>query len=269
MTWLFDTDTTVRSRGDGSFDTHLTHRWSIGAVPNGGYSSAPAIAAMLEATERDVPLSVTTHFYKPTTPDCDARIDTEIHRSGRTAAYASAELVQDDVVRSRLTGVFGTLPPVDAPTRLMPEPIDIPRPEDCVARDPAVQGARMTLLDHVDVVLEPSALELAEGGRSDRPISFGGWVRFGDERPPDPLALTLFADAFPPPILMVEPTAGWVPTIELTVHVRRRPVDGWIRAECKTVDVHDNLLIEEIRLWDEAGSLVAQGRQLAMLLTRG
>ena len=94
-------------------------------------------------------------------------------------------------------------------------------------------------------------------------------MRFGDERPPDPLALTLFADAFPPPILMVEPTAGWVPTIELTVHVRRRPVDGWIRAECKTVDVHDNLLIEEIRLWDEAGSLVAQGRQLAMLLTRG
>lgn len=267
MTWKFDTDTQIHDVGGGAFDAHLTHRWSIGAVPNGGYSSAPAISAMLQATDRDVPLSVTTHFYKPTTPDTDARIETEIHRAGRTAAYASADLLQDGVARSRLTGVLGTLPPAGSPTRLMPEPIAIPSPDGCVARDPAVQGARMTLLDHVDVRLEPAALEMADG-RADRPISFGGWVRFEDERPPDPLALTLFADAFPPPILMVEPSAGWVPTIELTVHVRRRPVDGWIRAECRTVDVHDRLLIEEIRLWDESDALVAQGRQLAMLLTR-
>ena len=85
MTWKFDTDTQLRDLGDGVFDAHLTHRWSIGAVPNGGYSSAPAIAAMLQATDRDVPLSVTTHFYKPTTPDTDARIETEVHRAGRTA----------------------------------------------------------------------------------------------------------------------------------------------------------------------------------------
>jgi acyl-coenzyme A thioesterase PaaI-like protein len=268
MTSLFDQDTSVSTTDGSAYGTHLTNRWSIGAVPNGGYSSAPAIRSMLEATERDVPLSVTTHFYKPTVPDADATIATEVHRRGRTAAYASASLAQDGVERSRLTGVFGTLPEAGTPGQIMPAPFELPAPDDCVARDPAVQGARMTLLDNVEVRLEPAALELADGSRADRPISFGGWVRFVDERPPDALALTLFADAFPPPILMVEPSAGWVPTIELTVHVRRRPVDGWIRAECSTVDLQDNLLVEEIRLWDASDALVAQGRQLAMLLTR-
>lgn len=262
----FDDDTALRSLDGSGFDGRLTDRWSIGRVPNGGYTAAVAARAMLEATGRDVALSLTTHFFKPTTANDDVRIDVAVHREGRTAAYASATVVQDGVDRARLTGVFGTLPDAGQAPRISPEPVDIPDPADCLARDPDIQGARMTLLDQVEVRLEPAALELA-GSRADRPISFGGWARFVDGRDPDPLALLLFADAFPPPVLMVEPSAGWVPTIELTIHVRRRPVPGWIRAEVSTVDLQDQLLIEEIRLWDDSGALVAQGRQLAMLLT--
>ena len=55
-----------------------------------------------------------------------------------------------------------------------------------------------------------------------------GWIRFADERPVDAAALTLFADAFPPPLFALVGRIGWVPTIELTVQVRRRPVDGWV-----------------------------------------
>jgi len=46
-------------------------------------------------------------------------------------------------------------------------------------------------------------------------------------------------------------------------------VDGWIRAEVVTADIQDDLLVEDVRLWDESGVLVAQARQLAKPLLKG
>ena len=60
---------------------------------------------------------------------------------------------------------------------------------------------------------------------------------------------------------------GWVPTLELTVHVRRRPAPGWLACQVWTDDVHNGKLIESVRLWDSTGQLVAQGRQLGYLIT--
>ena len=59
---------------------------------------------------------------------------------------------------------------------------------------------------------------------------------------------------------------GWVPTIELSVHARRRPKPGWIKGAFKTRDVAGNLFIEDGMLWDENDQLVAQSRQLQMIL---
>ena len=76
----------------------------------------------------------------------------------------------------------------------------------------------------------------------------------------------MFGDAFPPSLFSLLGKVGWVPTLELTVHVRRRPVPGWIQARFTTTDLHDGLLIEDGQLWDEEGHLVARTRQLALLL---
>ena len=64
---------------------------------------------------------------------------------------------------------------------------------------------------------------------------------------------------------MVGPV-GWVPTIELTVHLRARPAPGWILGQFTTQDMQDGRLIEDGALWDSRGTLVAQSRQLALLL---
>ena len=52
------------------------------------------------------------------------------------------------------------------------------------------------------------------------------------------------------------------------MHVRRHPVDGWIRGSVSTTDLQHDLLVEDVRLWDESGALVAQARQLAKPLVK-
>ena len=60
--------------------------------------------------------------------------------------------------------------------------------------------------------------------------------------------------------------SGWVPTIELTVHVRKRPAPGWIQARFECDDLSDGRLVESGTLWDSTGAVVARSRQLGLLL---
>ena len=94
-----------------------------------------------------------------------------------------------------------------------------------------------------------------------------GWIRFVDGTPPSTLALPLFADAFPPSLFSRFGRVGWVPTIELTVHVRRRPAPGWIQARFECDDLADGRMVESGTLWDSTGRVVARSRQLGLLLT--
>jgi hypothetical protein len=58
---------------------------------------------------------------------------------------------------------------------------------------------------------------------------------------------------------------GWVPTLELTAHVRARPAPGRIAAEVRTRFVTGGLLEVDGVYWDSTGRLVAQSRQLALV----
>jgi acyl-CoA thioesterase len=52
------------------------------------------------------------------------------------------------------------------------------------------------------------------------------------------------------------------------VNVRRRPAPGWIQAQFQTRDMADGRMIEDGLLWDSQGHLIAQSRQLALLLKK-
>lgn len=260
----FDRDTAITPLSEDTYETFLGDRWSIGVVPNGGYSTAPIIRALCERTGRATPVSVTTHFYRPAVQLARGHIQTEVHRSGKTFAHGTGTLGQEGQERSRTTAVLGDLPVDPSSELIAPPPVSIPGPDECPGRHGGSQGISLPLLDVVDVRLHPDGPGRAEDGA----VVLSGWVRFHDERPPDPLALTFFADAFPPAVLGVIDNVGWVPSLELTVHVRRAPVDGWIRAAVSTTDIQNDLLIEDVLLWDETGALVAQARQLAKPLLK-
>jgi len=89
-----------------------------------------------------------------------------------------------------------------------------------------------------------------------------GWIRFADGRPMDTHCLGLIADAFPPAVFNVT-ERGWVPTLELTVHVRARPRSDVLHCVFRTRFLFGGFLEEDGEMWDETGTLVAQSRQLA------
>jgi hypothetical protein len=89
-----------------------------------------------------------------------------------------------------------------------------------------------------------------------------GWVRLTDGRPADPFALALFADVLPPTSWSLG-MMGWAPTVQLQVLVRGLPAPGWCLVEARASEVAGGWLDEDYRIWDSAGRLVAQSRQLA------
>ena len=138
---------------------------------------------------------------------------------------------------------------------------DLPDPDDCTPREHLEQGIHLPILDRIDARVHPDQAVAGAGERAE----VSGWIRFADDRPVDAASLILLADAFPPSIFTLLGRIGWVPTLELTVHVRRRPAAGWIKAHLATTDLHNGLLIEDVLMWDEDDRLVAQARQLALL----
>ncbi len=261
----FDLDTRVERAGD-VWHGVVSDRWDVGVNPNGGYVMALLLRAMSGEVALPDPLTVTAHYLRP--PDHgDASISVDVIRSGRRFATATAALLQGGRERARALGTFGDLAAATGPTRIDARPPDLPPPEDCydISRDrsPLAASPAPVLLQRFDVRL-PRPLGWREGERRGVP-RIDGWIRFRDGRPPDLLSLALFADAFPPPILDVIP-ASWVPTLELTVHLRARPKPGWLRAVFHTRVLRDGLLEEDGELWDGNGDLVAMSRQLATVI---
>jgi acyl-CoA thioesterase len=55
-------------------------------------------------------------------------------------------------------------------------------------------------------------------------------------------------------------------TVELTVYLRARPAPGWLAYRMATRYLADGYFEEDAEIWDSAGRLVAQSRQLGLVL---
>ena len=257
----FDTETRLEALADGAWSGLVHPSWNIGDNPNGGYLLTLAVAALQRAMpEHRDPLSVTVHFLRPGLAGRPFRVDVQVLRQGRTLSTGRASLVQDGKVCLEVLAALGDLGTPSDPVITL-QPPEMPPPEACVSRSGGEQGLALPLLDRLDIRLHPEQARAGAAGAA----RVSGWIRFHDERPPDTLASLLFADAFPPAVFGLLGMVGWVPTIELTVHVRRRPAPGWMLGRFTASDLVEGRLIEDGALWDSAGNLVVQCRQLALV----
>lgn len=253
-----DRDSRLTPRAGGVFDVEVSAGWGIYGIPNGGYLAFMGAKALGEVLDHPDPITVTTHYARRTEPG-PATIHTEVFKRGRRQSSGVARLIQGGKERFRVTATFADLSSLSGPTTEEGSAPPIPSRQECVR----MQGAppSSTFAERVDMAFVAGSF-VAEG---TAPMQLGGYIRLADGREPDALSLLLFADAWPPPALNAIEDRMWVPTVELTVHIRRRPSPGWIKSWFETRYLIDGALEEDGRLWDAEGRLVALSRQYAWL----
>jgi acyl-coenzyme A thioesterase PaaI-like protein len=255
--YAFDADTRVVAVA-GSFDAQLTGRWNgtNGAV-NGGYMLSVCLRALGLALPFPDPIVISGFFLRPGTPG-PAVVRTSVSRSGRTTAFGEAVLSRDgkDVVRA--AAAFTTLGGVSV--FVDGAPPALPPPSSCVAV-PVGSFDVATIADRVEF-RATSLPGWFQGSPTGRPAS-EFWMRFADGRDADLYSLPLLVDSTAPSVLELGMTST---TVQLTVHLRARPAPGWLACRAGARFVSGGYHEEDFEVWDSAGVLVAQSRQLAMIL---
>lgn len=235
--------------------------WSVGGKPHGGYLLRSSVEAALDEAHPH-PMAVSAHYVS--SPDAGpATIEVERVRTGRRVASSRVRLSQDGVSRVEVLLSAGRWDAASEPYWSSPGgPPDLPPVGDC-PRVPSIgpTGRVVGYFDHVEARLDPSTARWAVGEPQGQ-AEVRGWMRRADGVDAGPLDLLVFCDAMPP-VTFDLGLMGWVPTLELTVHVRALPAPGWLRVVQRARLLRDGWLDEECEVWDSQDRLVAQARQLA------
>jgi acyl-CoA thioesterase len=221
-----------------------------------------AARALVLATGRRDPVSVTAHYLSPGKPG-PVEISTAVVKRGNRFATASATLSAGGRPVLTALGTLGDLEQADGPELVDGEPPDLPPPDECIPVETTGSFAP-PFVHRVELRVHPDDAGFATGGATGRAL-MRGWFRLRHDEPLDSVALLCAVDAFPPTAFNLRLPLGWTPTIELTAHVRSRPAPGWLRCRFTTRFVTQGFLEEDGEAWDSTGRLVAQSRQLALV----
>lgn len=262
MRHQFDEDVSVREIAEGEFEAQFSSSWLAGPALLGGYSMVVGLRALATALPQPDPLSVTAHFLGPLVPG-PAHLRTDVVKRGRTVSSGQVAISQEGRERLRLLCMFGELEAQPCSRHMGEGPPALPPPDECVAELDDGNEFHQTMWDNFEYRISPDAGGTLTGGRSGDAVT-RAWIRLADGRDPDPLALVAVVDALPPVIWEIGVT-GWVPTLELTVHLRARPAPGWLRIVARTRFAQGRLFEEDAEIWDSQDRLVTQSRQLAMI----
>ncbi|MGW0603793.1 thioesterase family protein [Streptomyces sp. NPDC002644] len=263
----FDRDSAVTRREPGVYDIDLSAGWTIFNAVNGGFLLAVAARALSDALPHGDPFSVTAHYLTASTPG-PAVVRTEVVRTGRSLSTGQASIYQYDtegneVERIRVLASYGDLDALPDDVRTSAVPPAFPPIEQCFGPEdsPEPLPGASAITDRLFMKLDPATLGWALGAPSGKG-EVRGYFGLADGRDADPFSLLLTVDALPPTAFDLG-LSGWVPTVELTAHVRCRPAPGPLRVSITTRNLAGGFLEEDAEVWDTAGRLVAQSRQLA------
>jgi acyl-CoA thioesterase len=265
MAASFDEDTALRPAGDGAWEGAIADGWQTPRGPLGGYVLAIVMRGMELAVadaERQA-RSITMHFLR--VPEAGpVRVEAAVERAGRSLSTVSARLTQDGKLMGLALGAYSK--PWESPLL-----DDSPMPEvkpaegrEPLMESPAREGGPPPFVGRLTMQTRFGEPPFSSADRGEA----GGWLGLREERPLDSLAVAMLADAwFPAPWPRLKALAP-APTIDLTVHFRsplpRR--DSLLLGRFRSRYVRDGFFEEDGEMWAPDGTLVAQSRQLGLLL---
>jgi len=262
----FDLDTAIQDLGDGRFGVEMSERWWVERGPNGGYVAAVILRAIQAAAAiKRAPRSLTVQFPRaPLAGPVEITVRTE--REGRTVTFLSARMEQEGKLQATALAVLSDdldasgfaelqMPSVDPPTELY-------------SPDPEQVSGMPTMFQNYSV--RPALGDEAFSGGAP---NSGLWIRAREPRLLDaPLAVAILDAWFPAPFIRLERPVP-APTIDYTVHFRAPLPEPGASAEDPYLATFRSGLArggffeEDGELWSQDGSLLAQSRQLALLLS--
>jgi acyl-CoA thioesterase len=263
----FDLDTAVADLGDGRFGAEMSERWWVERGPNGGYVAAVILRALEGAVPAGrPPRSLTVQF--PRAPLAGpVEIAVKVERAGHSVTFLSARMEQQGELQATALAVFAD--DFDANGFSEVEMPAVEPPAELYEPDPAEVDGMPTMFQNYSV--RPAVGEPAFSGG---PARSGAWLRTREPRRLDaPLAAAILDAWFPAPFVRIERPAP-APTIDYTVHFRSPLPPPAASAEDPYLAVfrsrlaHGGFFEEDGELWSRDGALLAQSRQLALLLER-
>jgi len=247
------------------YDATIDESWWIIMGPNGGYIAAIVARAAIDAAgsaERRLH-SLTLHYLRPPSGGPCA-VEVAVERVGRGVSTVTVRMTQAD--KLIVVGVASIAVPRDSigfDASTMP---DVPSPENTPVPVTPEGAPTLAMLQHFRN--RPVFGNLM--GTIDPPgvPRSGGWMIFAEDTPIDEVALVALCDAWWPPIMEMGLPPMAVPTVDLTVHVRAVPTlpNVAVLGEFVSPLAADGYLIEDGTLWSPDGVLLAQSRQLAVLM---
>jgi acyl-CoA thioesterase len=271
----FDRDTAVRlehgSEWESTFAADVSPEWRAGRGPHGGYLAAMLLRALIETVAEDArsPRSLTIHYPRAPEPG-PVTIHTRVERAGRSLSTLSARMEQDGRLIALVLSAFSLA--WDAPEISEERMPNVPGPDP--SREPGTLEKFGAPPFTRQLVMQPR-IGARPFAASEQPMEIGGWLGLAEPRPIDALSLAFFSDAlFPPPFVRLRPEQRVVaPTIDLTIHFRATmprsdapDPDELCLARFRTRLVHEGFFDESGVIWAEDGTVLAQSRQLAILL---
>ncbi|MEV6948043.1 thioesterase family protein [Streptomyces sp. NPDC051172] len=272
----FDRDTALVLRAPGVYDIDLSAGWTIINAVNGGYLLAVLGRALADVLPHADPFTISAHYLTASQPG-PAVVRADVVRTGRTLSTGQASLFQHDdqgreVERIRVLASYGDLDALPDDVRTTAVPPAFPPMDQCFGPQDTASDIRLpsggapvsgssAIADRLMIRIDPATLGWAVGAPSGKG-EMRAWFGLADGRDADPLSLLLAVDALPPTAFELG-LKGWVPTVELTVHVRSRPAPGPLRVSITTRNLAGGFLEEDAEVWDSNDRLVAQSRQLA------
>jgi acyl-CoA thioesterase len=260
----FAADTAVVDLGGGRFGAEMSERWWVGRGPNGGFVAAVILRAIqASADPARTPRSLTVQFQRSPAAG-PVEVTVTVERAGGRATFLSARMTQGGEVQATALAVLSEnwteegfagleMPDAGEPGELHTVDVD--------------KAGRPNMLQNYRV--RPALGEQAFSGGAPRN---GAWIRTREPHLLDPpLAAALLDTWFPAPFVKLD-GPRLAPTIDYTVHFRTGlppagagPEDPYLIAFESNLARH-GFFEEDGELWSADGTLLAQSRQLALLL---
>ncbi|CAN5403215.1 thioesterase family protein [soil metagenome] len=260
---IYANDMTSSPRNDASGirDLTIVDRWNtpLGS-PNGGYILTMMIKGLRAEMDADDPFVASISYLKPPKPG-PAELHTSLLRHGRRIQTGEVTLVQAGANVAHLVANFGPRVEGEGRSLELGAAPQLPPPEVC--GDPRDSGIPLDGIFGRTEYRLASRPGWADGAPTGDP-TVELWMRLDGGRDIEIEALAFLVDSYAPPVMEVGENKSM--TVQLTVHLHRKPAPGWIAARITTRHIVNGFHEEDCELWDQAGNLVAQSRQLAILL---